>query len=100
MYSPCTSSASLAVGADRVVSNLPGLLCNITLNPGTATSTVTVYDHPSASSGATVLWSMSGAANDTSTGMAFSVPIVASKGIVVVVTGTAATAFVGFTQSG
>lgn len=98
MYNPCTSSGSLAVGADRVVSNMSSQLMSIALVPAAAASTVTVYDHSSASSGATVVWSLSAVANGESVSITFNHPIVMNKGIVVVVTGTAAVAFVGFTQ--
>lgn len=98
MYNPSTSSGSLAVGTTSI-STLPGLVCNVILNPGSAASTVTVYDNPSAASG-TVLWSAVAAANTNSVSANLSSPIVANKGITVVVAGTAATAVVTFTQGG
>ncbi len=97
-YEPCTSSGSLAVGT-TAVSTKPGLLCNIVLNPGSAASTVTIYDNPSAASG-TILWSMVGVANGSSIPVEFSAPLVASLGLTVVVAGTVATALIGYTQGG
>jgi hypothetical protein len=98
MYNPCTSSGSLAVGTTSI-STMPGLVCNVVLNPGSAASSVTIYDNATAASG-TVLFSLVGAASGSSIAAALSCPIIANKGITVVVAGTAATAFVGFTQGG
>lgn len=99
MYNPATSSGSIAVTAGAVVSAMPGLLCNVILNPGSAASSVTLYDNASAASG-TVLWSAVAAASTNSVSSNFSIPVAVSKGIYIVVAGTAATAVVTFTQGG
>jgi hypothetical protein len=91
---PSTSSGSLAVGTTAVYAN-PALLACVILNPGSAASTVTVYDNASAGSG-TVLASLAGVANGASVALPLSIPIRAAKGITVVVAGTGATAVATF----
>lgn len=97
-YEPATSSGSLAVGTNTV-STKPGLLCNLVLNPGSAASSITVYDNATAASG-TVLCSLLATANGQSVTASIAAPIVVNNGITVVVAGTAATATLSYTAGG
>jgi hypothetical protein len=97
MQEPCTSSGSLAVGTTAVLAK-PGLLHSVILNPGSAASTITVYDNASAASG-TVLASLVAAASTSSVSVSFNSPIYSVNGLTVVVAGTAATGIVGYTKS-
>lgn len=97
MQEPCTSSGSLAVGTTAVIA-APALLQSVILNPGSATSTVTVYDNASAASG-TVLVSLTAPASVSSVPVSFNSPIYSTKGLTVVVAGTAATAVIAYTKS-
>lgn len=99
-YDPSTSSGSLTAAAGTTaVSTMAGMLTAVVLNPGSAASSVTVYDNATTGAG-TVLWAFVGAANGTSIASEFSCPIACSKGITAVVAGTGATAVLSYTQSG
>lgn len=94
MSQPVTSSGSLAVGTNIVI-NQPALLHSIILNPGSAASSVTVYENASAASGL-VLGALVGATSGSSVEVAFNAPIYSRYGLTVVVAGTAATAIISY----
>lgn len=98
-YSPSTSSGSIGVTAGTAVATKAGLLCNVVLNPGSAASSITIYDNASAASG-TVLLSLVAAASSSSVTANINYPIVACNGLFVVVAGTAATAVISYTLGG
>lgn len=95
---PCTSSGSLTVGTTTVTSTA-SLLCSVVLNPGTAASSLTIYDNASAGSG-TVLYSCVAALSTNSVVCNLPRPINALNGITAVVAGTGATAVLGYTSEG
>jgi len=64
----------------------PGMLCGVILAAGTATSTVTIYNNPSAGSGDKIC-KLTAVAN-TSAVVVFPAPVVADKGIYCGVTGS------------
>lgn len=92
-----TSSGSLAVGT-TVVQAKPSVLLSITLNPGSAASTVVVWDNASAASGK-ILWQLSGSAAGSSVSLDFSHPTQALNGLTVVVSGAAATASINYQRT-
>lgn len=96
MTEPSTSSGLLTV-ATTVVCAAPCVLTSLILNPAAAASSVVVYDNASAASG-TVLAELLAVANGASVPHGFNSGIMATKGITVVVTGTAATATVSFAR--
>lgn len=89
---PATSSGELAAGTTTVLA-APGVLTGIALHPGSATSSIKVYDNKSAASG-TVLFELVAPANTATILEAFNHPINALNGLTVVVAGTAATAHI------
>jgi hypothetical protein len=91
---PSTSSGELAAGTTVVYAN-PALLASLILNPGSATSSVKVYDNSSAASG-TIIAELVGAANGASIPLSFDSPIRSLRGLTVVVAGTGATALITF----
>lgn len=94
MSQPVTSSGSLAVGTNAVI-NQPALLHSVILNPGTAASTVTVYENASAASGV-ILASLVAPLSTASLNITFNAPIYSRFGLTVVVAGTAATAVISY----
>jgi hypothetical protein len=88
---PSTPSAVLAAGTTTVIAK-PVLLCNIMLHPGSAASSVTIYDNASAGSG-TVLAVLQGVASGATVIFPFDdSPPMAKNGITCVVAGTGAQA--------
>jgi len=93
---PSTTSDSLTVATTSVIA-APALLHSLTLNPGSAASSVILYDNASAGSG-TVLAQLLGVANGASITICFPSPVCANKGITATVAGTAATANFTYTK--
>lgn len=92
---PSTPSAVMTVQTLTVYSH-PALLTNLMLHPGSAASSITIYDNASAGSG-TVLAILQGLANGASIVYPFDgTPVRANNGITCVVTGTGAQAQVYF----
>lgn len=94
MREPCTQSVVLTTVTTPGLGIVTGAarLCHIMLHPGSATSTVTIYDNATATSG-TVLALLQGVANGSSVSIPLSyTPVLCKNGISAVVTGTAATA--------
>lgn len=91
---PCTPSAVLTVQT-KIIYAKPALLCSVMLHPGSAASTLTVYDNATAGSG-TILAILNGVANGASVIFPFDTPAQANNGLTCVVTGTAAQAQVYF----
>lgn len=91
------TSGSLAVGTTVVIA-APALLMSLTLNPGSAASSLTVYDNASAGSG-TILASLVGSASGSSIPFALNYPLFVKNGITVVVAGLAATAVLSYSKS-
>jgi hypothetical protein len=89
MANPSTPSGDLAVGT-TAVSTKPGRLRSVMLFGGSATSSVIVYDNPSAASG-TVLARLQCAASGAQS-IDFDEGIAVNTGITAVVAGTAAIA--------
>ena len=89
------SSGSLAAGTTAVVAG-PALVFGYILSGGTAASSLSLND----GAGGTTKWTDSiaaqTAAGDATVSLAFEVPIVFSTSLSVVVSGTAATAFVQY----
>lgn len=96
MTEPSTSSGLLTV-ATTAVCVAPCVLTSIILNPAAAASSVVIYDNASAASG-TVLGELLAVANGASVSQAFNSPILATKGLTVVVAGSGATATVSFAR--
>ena len=94
---PCTASALVTVATAVAISTSSSLLTAITLNPGSAASSVIVYD--AASGTGNVLGQLLGVANGSSVSLAFESPVYASRGLTVTVAGTAATAQLHFIKS-
>lgn len=93
---PMMSSGQLTV-ATTVVISAPALLGAVVLNPGSAASSITVYDNASAGSG-TILASLLGVANGASITLPLDFPIYTTRGLTVVVAGTAATGYVCYSR--
>lgn len=88
---PSTPSVVMTVQTVTVYAK-PALLCNLMLHPGSAASTITVYDNASAGSG-TILAFLQGVANGATVLFPFDgSPPRANNGITCVVTGTGAQA--------
>lgn len=85
---PCTASVLMTVQTVTVCT-APGLLTNIMLHPGSAASTLTVYDNASAGSG-TVLALLQGVANGATVIFPFDTPVFCKNGITCVTAGTGA----------
>ncbi len=102
----------LTVSASAPVSACNCIITSITLNPGSATSSVSLYDPlpqikaPGVTSaaqttvGATLRFTLTGAANTGSIPVPLSSGIEFANGCIAVVSGTAATANIGFAQIG
>jgi hypothetical protein len=88
MHEPCTPSVLMTVQTVAVCA-APALLANVVLHPGSAASTLTVYDNASAGSG-TVLAVLLGVANGASVSLPFDIPVYCAKGITCVTAGTGA----------
>lgn len=95
---PCIPSVVMTVQTVSVCT-APALLTNVMLHPGSAASTITVYDNASAGSG-TVLALLQGVANGASILFPFDCPVFCAKGITCVVAGTGAQAQVYFQREG
>lgn len=95
---PSTAGALLTVQTVTVC-NAPGLVTAIMLHPGSAASTITVYDNASAGSG-TVLAVLQAAANGATAIIPFDSPIYAKNGITATVAGTGAQGQVYFQRWG
>lgn len=91
---PGTSSGLLTV-ATTVVCAAPALLASVVLIPGSAASTILVYDNATTNSG-TVIASLAGVANGAAITLPLTIPVRASKGITAIVAGTGATAVINF----
>jgi hypothetical protein len=95
---PSTPSVVLTVQT-VVVCAAPALLTAVMLHPGSAASTITVYDNATAGSG-TVLAVLQGTANGATQIIPFDSPVNAKNGITATVTGTAAQGQVYFQREG
>lgn len=95
---PCTPSVLLTVQT-VVVCASEAMLCNLMLHPGSAASTLTVYDNATAASG-TVLAVLQGVANGATVTFPFDgSPVACQKGITAIVTGSGAQAQVYFQKA-
>jgi hypothetical protein len=95
---PSVPSALLTVQT-LVVCAAPALLTAVMLHPGSAASTITVYDNATAGSG-TVLAVLQGTASGATQIIPFDSPIYAKSGITCTVSGTAAQGQVYFQREG
>lgn len=91
---PAISSGELAVGTTTVLAGT-GMLYDLVLIPGSAVSTVKVYDNASAASG-TIIAELNSPASGASVIRPASVPIQAINGLTVVVAGTGAIALITY----
>lgn len=98
MQEPCVPSALMTVQT-VIVCSVPALLTNIMLHPGSAASTITVYDNASAASG-TVLALLQGPASGATVIFPFDTPVYCKNGITCVTAGTGAQSQVYFQREG
>ena len=90
IFEPCTAGALMTVQTVTVCA-AAGLLANVMLHPGTAASSVTIYDNATAGSG-TILCTLLGTANGATVLFPFSPAVFFRNGLTCVVTGTGAQA--------
>jgi hypothetical protein len=99
MSCPSTSSGVIPTATPTVVQSKPGKLHNVTLNPGSAVSSVIIYDsEDTTTSGRTVLAKLISPANGATISLGGEEAIIANRGILAVVAGTAAEAVVYVSQ--
>jgi hypothetical protein len=95
-YYPSTSSGELTASA--AIKALPCQLASVTVTPGSATTTVIIYDNASAASG-TKLLSITMAANGSTQTFSLNYPKVANNGLYCSISGTGASANVDYILS-
>lgn len=98
MQEPSIPSVLLTVQT-VVICSASALLTAVMLHPGSATSTITVYDNASAGSG-TILATLQAPANTATSIIPFDSPIFAKNGLTATVAGTAAQGQVYFQREG
>lgn len=95
---PSISSGAITVVTSLNVTSSPGLLHSVILHPGSAASSIIVYDQSGTAASGTVLCKLLGVANGASVVAIFPAPIYTTRGIAVAVAGTAAEAVVTYTK--
>lgn len=92
-YASCTAAA-----ASKQVTTQTSYVCSVTLAPGAAAATLSVYDSSAAGTTKPIV-TVQAVASGQSVNHDFSCPIVASSGIYITVSGTGATGYINYARA-